>query len=200
MRAVNARNACRNADARASAAVASFMLSHPRMTSKRRSQRLSKIKRSFVVTFSAMAAGATGCATHETIGNPPPSSERSGGEGGAAGEGASGGAGGTGGDGGFAGAAGVGGTNPPSTLVACPADLPSAGEACDGPIEEDKPCVYIDSNEPACSPLGAPRHATCAQGQWVIQAQPLGCNPPPPDINPGFADYDGGAEDDDAGR
>jgi hypothetical protein len=146
-----------------------------------RRRRLTNLKRSFVVTISAVAAGASGCSDAHVRGSDMPSYAGAGGSGGA--------------DGG--GAGGVGGQmpspNPPYAIIDCPVDQPRAGDACSMPTATLGGCSYEIHDPNFCT--GEPDFvlATCEQNLWVLDTLITTCNPPEnPEIDSGLADEDAG--------
>lgn len=154
------------------------------MTAKRAHQKPSKLKRSFVVTFSAVAA-LSGCGDDMAT-NPPPTDGTggfAGSSGGTSGEGGTSGVGGAAGTAGHGGSAGTVAPNPE-----CPSASPIDDTACEvSPLTR---CEYVLSTD-ICDPNGHRSRANCDDGVWDVRISITACNPPPPD-----PDHDGGADDD----
>lgn len=151
------------------------------MTTSRRA-RSTKLKRSFVVTFSTLAAGLTGCSEDERIEEYNPPFYQTGGFGGSGGSAHSGGSGAVGGS------TGTGGQSP--AMPQCPADLPPHGGECDEQRASGM-CAYDHKPNPCDDELDYTR-AVCEQGAWVVDVIVTTCNPP------GISD--GNTPDEDAGR
>lgn len=137
------------------------------MTSKPQARRAAKLKRSFVLTFSAVAAGMGGCddSGDQCCINPPYSS---GGYGG--------------------GSSGSAGGDPPFVPLECPSDVPPHGGTCDAsrvPLS----CAYDHHGNPCTEVLDYTR-AVCEQSKWVVDIIVTTCNPP--DIDGGASDDDAG--------
>jgi hypothetical protein len=159
--------------------------------SRRRRTRLQRLKQSFVVTFSAAAAGSGGC---DALADPSSDDE------GPSGRIAAG------------PVAGVGGVsfnpviptseNPPfvaPTPMPCPETAPVNGASCMPTAEPI--CMFPPGvPESICVPMRAT--AECRQNVWIVQTMAWGCNPPvvtppdPPIEEDAGLDGDAGLDDD----
>jgi len=162
------------------------------MASKTRSRRLTELKRSFVMTFSAVAAvGASGCGQvaddpEDFVITNPPGFSGNGGVGGAGGAGGAAGVSGVGGSGGVAGT--MMSTNPP----ACPEVQPIDAQACSS-VWNPGVCHYPTGGQ-LCSGEPEVATATCGESVWVVRVGSLACNPPPePEEDSGIEEQDAGS-------
>lgn len=151
------------------------------MASKPRRQRLTNLKRSFVVTISAVAAGASGCSDTHVRGSNAAWSSGAGGSDAAVG----GGAGGAGGQ--------IIPINPPSETAYCPEEPPRAGDPCVLPTPMHEGCSYEMHNGNPCAEVPDALIATCEQNTWSLSAVITTCNPPSsePDSGPIVEDAGG---------
>jgi hypothetical protein len=169
------------------------------MAIKRTHGKPAKLKRSFVVTFSAVAA-MSGCAdTTDGVSHNPPGPYFRDDFGGIGGPGGNGGAGVGGAGVGGAGVGGAGGAAGDFVAPApCPIAAPVDGTACE--VSSLMRCEYVLSTD-ECAPNGYEANATCEDGVWDVDTSITACNPPPPDPDTDAGtDDDAGLEDEDAGR
>jgi hypothetical protein len=141
--------------------------------SRLRNNRNRALKSSFVVTFSAVAAGLAGCGNDIQMGSAPKG----------AGAGGHGGSAGSGGQGAVSGSD----SNPPPPEV-CPFSAPAHDTPC-GP--KTLVCDYGNGLTDDPCDDEQPMRASCVNGAWDVEELFSTCNPPPPDaLDAGFIDVD----------